>query len=502
MQLTTQAAQKVWANVTYTAPTSINTRDSVNAAKTHTSIWTGNAGTSDITDCGNWEEAVFPKVGSTVIVPSYASPAPVFPNGLAGRVIALTNTVGNYKLVNKVNVNTKNVVPVYSTVTVADGSFSNSNLIPNNNYVIRPSKNNDLGKSSGVNASDVLFVQRHILNSAKLNSAYKLIAADVTGDKIINATDVLRIKRLILNTDTTFTKGAGVNKVDRLWEFVDSAYVFPDTTNPFSFKDSIVVSATLNSTTANKTFIGVKLGDVNYDWQASQARGVNVEPIELQYSISNGQLAMDNEVIKTRITANNFKDLVGMQYTLQFNKDNYDLMGIENNNLIVDYNKTQANNNGLISMLWTDAQAKEKSFSSNDELFTLVFKQKTNTRSTNNLQLTINNSITDIAAWDKDYNQHNIILTKKEITNELFSVSPNPTSGNIKVSLVSKINQTVSFELTDAKGKAILKQAIELQKGSNNFTLNLKQNGNLTTGIYFLKAVGFDDENVKRIMVK
>ncbi len=495
---TSQPAQKAWANLTYTAPTSINTRDSLNAAKTRTSVWTGNAGTSDITDCGNWEEAVLPKNGSTVIVPSYASPAPVFPNSLAGRVIAIPQTGNTYKLVNKVNINTKSSVTLYATTTVADGSFLNSNLIPNNSYVIKPSKNNDLGKSSGINATDVLFVQRHILNTTKLNSAYKLIAADVNGDKIINATDVLRMKRMILTTDTTFTKGAGVNKVDRLWEFVDSAYVFPDTTNPFPFKDSIVTSATLNSTAANKTFIGVKLGDVNYDWQASQARGVNPEPIELQYSISNGQLAIGNEVIKIPITSNNFKDLVGMQYTLQFNNDNYELVGIENNKLIVDYNKTQANNNGLMSMLWTDAQAKEQSFSCNDELFTLVFKQKNKV----DFKMSLSNDLTEIAAWDKNFNQHNIVLTKQNTRNESFSVSPNPTSGEIKVSLVSKINTTISFELTDAQGKTILKQVAELQKGNNSFTLNLKQNGNITTGVYFLKAVGLEGENVKRIMVK
>ena len=87
------------------------------------------------------------------------------------------------------------------------------------------------------------------------------------------------------------------------------------------------------------------------------------------------------------------------------------------------------------------------------------------------MELAISDAITDIAAWDKDYNQHNIILTKRETINdkqetrnESFSVSPNPTSGIIKISIASKINKTVSFELTDAQGKAILKQAAELQK--------------------------------------
>jgi hypothetical protein len=180
-------------------------------------------------------------------------------------------------------------------------------------------------------------------------------------------------------------------------------------------------------------------------------------------------------------------------------------VGIENNTLIIDYNKTQANNNGLISMLWTDAQAKEQSYSNADELFTLLFKQKNK----KDFELSLSNDLTDIAAWDKDYNQHTVILSKREIitnnsplTTSQWSVSPNPTSGEIKVSIVSKTNKTVSFELTDAQGKTILKQVVELQKGNNNFAMNLKKNGNITTGIYFLKAVGIEGENMQRIMVK
>ncbi|MFY7964465.1 MAG: alpha-amylase family glycosyl hydrolase [Chitinophagaceae bacterium] len=498
----TQPAQKVWANVTYTAPTSVDTRSIANSATTRVSIWTSNAGTSDIYDCGNWEEGKIPTNNSVIIIPSFAKIAPVFPNNVSGRIIALTSNTGTYKLVNKVNVATKNSTTTYNKITSTDGAFSNSNLIPSNNYVIKLSKNNDAVKAGGVNSTDVLLVQRDILNTTKLNSAYKKIAADVDGNRIINSVDVLRMKRLILATDTTFTSST---KGNRLWEFVDSAYVFPDTTNPFPFKDSIITNATLNSTNANKTFIGVKLGDVNYDWQASQARGLNLEPIELQYSFGNKQLEANNAMIKIPITANNFKDLVGMQYTLQFNKNDYDLVNIENNKLIVDYNKNQASSKGLISMLWTDAKAEEKSFNRSEELFTLIFKPRTRTL-TNDLNLTLTNDLTDVEAWDKDFNQHNIILTKQQKiqtpNTEQWSVSPNPTSGEIKVSIASKTNKTVSFELTDAQGKTILKQSVELQKGTNNFAMNLKQNGNLTTGVYFLKADGIEGENVKRIMVK
>ncbi len=501
---TAQPAQKVWANITYTAPTTLNTRDVANAATTRVSIWTGNAGTADIYDCGNWEEGKVPNSNSVIKVPSFASPAPSFPNSVSGRVIALSSTTGTYKLVNNANLVSRNNANTYNT-TVINGVYNLSSLVPSesSNYTIKLSKNNDVVKSGGVNATDVLFVQRHILNTTKLNSAYKLIAADVNGDKNINATDVLRIKRLILGTDTTFNS---TTKGNRLWEFVDSAYVFPDTTNPFPFKDSIVAGATLNSNNTNQTFVGIKLGDVNYDWQVTQGRGLALKPLELLYEISKEE---SQNPVRIKVTANNFRDLVAMQYTLHFNNKDFELVGIENNNLNIDFNSKQATENGNITMLWTDKNAVEKTLEDGTELFTLVLRSTNYRLPTSDLKLTISSDITDVAAWDKELNEHNIILSKRatkneqlETRNEFFSVSPNPTNGEIKVTITSKQSNAVSFELTDAQGKAIFKQTVELKKGNNNFILNLKQNGNITTGIYFLKAVGAEGDNIRRVMVK
>jgi hypothetical protein len=384
---------------------------------------------------------------------------------------------------------------------IVSKKYNSSCIDYSDNINLRPNKNNDITKANGINSTDVLFVQRHILNTTKLTSAYKLIAADVNGDKVVNTTDVLRIKRLILGTDTTFTKGSGVNKVNRLWEFVDSAYQFPDTTNPFPFKDSISFT-NLTSNKINQTFIGVKLGDVNYDWNPAVAKGVEAKPVEFVYTVRNEELGIGNSVLRIPITANNFKELVAMQYTLHFNNKDYEFVGIENNKLDIDFNSKQATSNGNISFLWTDKNAVERSLEDGTEIFVLVLKQK----GTGNLELGISDAITDIAAWDKDYNQHNIILSKREKLQtpniEQWSVSPNPTNGEIKVSLVSKVNKTIVFELSDAQGKAIVKQVVELQKGNNNFTMNLKKNGNITTGIYFLKAVGMECENVLRVYLK
>jgi glycosidase len=74
---TTSVGQKYWVDVTYTAPQIVNTRTTADSSVTRVSIWTGNAGTSNIATCGNWEEGKVPVSSSNVIIPAYSSPSPI-----------------------------------------------------------------------------------------------------------------------------------------------------------------------------------------------------------------------------------------------------------------------------------------------------------------------------------------------------------------------------------------------------------------------------------------
>lgn len=73
----TQAAQKLWCNVAYTAPQVVNTRLSTSSPALRVSIWTGNGGNSNMTDCRNWEEGKLPDSLTSVRVPANAGVMPV-----------------------------------------------------------------------------------------------------------------------------------------------------------------------------------------------------------------------------------------------------------------------------------------------------------------------------------------------------------------------------------------------------------------------------------------
>ena len=95
----TQAGQKCWVNVTYTAPAVVNTRTTADSAYNKVAIWTGNKGTNDASDCGNWEEGILPQGSNSTIVTSNAMNKPVVASNVTTQKITVepgaTLTVNN-----------------------------------------------------------------------------------------------------------------------------------------------------------------------------------------------------------------------------------------------------------------------------------------------------------------------------------------------------------------------------------------------------------------------
>lgn len=89
--ISTQPKEKLFVRLIYTAPTAVDTRTAINTPDIAVSIWTGNKNTSDITDCGNWEEGKIPSATTNVIIPANASPFPVFNTNMAINNITIEN---------------------------------------------------------------------------------------------------------------------------------------------------------------------------------------------------------------------------------------------------------------------------------------------------------------------------------------------------------------------------------------------------------------------------
>jgi len=340
--------------------------------------------------------------------------------------------------------------------------------------VILPSKNNDKTIANGVNGTDISLIQSHILKKVILNSPYKLIAADVNSDGSVNGTDIALIKSLILKRITKF---AG----NKLWSFVDSSYKFPVPTKPFPFNDSINI-ASINANQTGKNFVGVKLGDVNFDWNASVlGTGLYTTPIEL----FNDNIFVNNTTTEVRvpIKVKNFRNIMGIQYTLNFNSDVFELKAIENNKLAADYNLDFASE-GKLPILWVDPASEARTVADSSVLFELVFNKKGNLT---NETISLSSDITAINAFDGNYNTVGIkkvsgTITESGATTNNFVIYPNPAKDNVTIK-GAHIN---AVQVIDNFGKVVKLLSL---KDASNPTLQV---GGLTSGGYHLRIMTAD----------
>ncbi len=91
----TNAGQKCWVNVSYQAPAKV-TNTMGDRADTRASIWTGNAGTSTWTDCGNWEQGKVPTASSTVVIPDNGDVQPNVTGNVSISKLIVENGKGSH----------------------------------------------------------------------------------------------------------------------------------------------------------------------------------------------------------------------------------------------------------------------------------------------------------------------------------------------------------------------------------------------------------------------
>ena len=382
-------------------------------------------------------------------------------------------------------------------LTSGNGNYSFTCLSAGTNDTIKLTKNNEITKSNGVTTLDIALLQSHILSKTQLNSPYKIIAGDVNGDGKLTALDIVLMKRLILGIDSTFSNTATGEK--RLWTFVDSSYKFNDLLKPFPYKDSISYNG-LKVSNTNQTFIGCKLGDINWDWNPAIAKLFNssAKAVVLSYDVLKSNT--DN-IIRIPVKISNFKDITGMQFTLNFDSDVLKWSGLNNNLLNVDLGTNHAEE-GKITFLWNDPNNNFKTLNDGTVIMELLFVPNSSL-SIVNCPLSLDGSITAVEAVGKDFQTLGMVLNYAKINTDLteqWVVSPNPVTNHLlKVQMNLKQQKTIVFKLTDNNGKIILEQKKDCTSG--NSTIILAENKVLASGVYYLVANGIEGNMVKKIII-
>ena len=187
--------------------------------------------------------------------------------------------------------------------------------------------------------------------------------------------------------------------------------------------------------------------------------------------------------------------MLSIQYTLNFDATKLKWVGFNNKALNVEVGTNYAGE-GKVTFLWVDGKSEVKTLDDGSVLFELVFKKMDNGEliidNGNTNTLSVDGSVTSVAAYDKEFGVHDVVMRRVEniqpLQQENWLVAPNPTKdGVIQVQMNLKGSKIVVFRLLDEQGRLLLTKQVEGVKGANHFTL---REGNIASGTYYLQAVG------------
>jgi len=206
------------------------------------------------------------------------------------------------------------------------------------------------------------------------------------------------------------------------------------------------------------------------------------------------------------VRVKDFKDVLGLQFTLNFNAAALQFRGVENNRLAMQF-ATNRSEEGQLSFIWNDANNVLAAIPDDEVLMELVFAANNVTEE----EITITSDIAAAELWDGNFKKHAIVkgagkITKSKsmliyFTSESISVTPNPSNGPVQVKLALLKDKKITISLLNQHGKVLQVQTIMATKGANTVSMNLQENNALASGVYYIKAGGIEGGSVKKIVL-
>ena len=369
-------------------------------------------------------------------------------------------------------------VPAF--LTNASGAYG-FEVPANGNYTVTPAKETNV--LNGVTTFDLVLISKHILGNQALDSPYKIIAADANASNSITTFDLVLIRQLILNITNEFPTNTS-------WRFVDKDFAFPNPANPFAttFPETISFNS-LSSDELTADFISVKVGDVNSSAIPNALLGTQnrTRANDLLLAV-NDQALEAGEEYTVDFMAKDFKDILGYQFTLNFDKTLVEVIDVVPGTL----NKLSEANfgltlleNGAITASWNDATI------ANLKDDAVIFSVKVNA-----LNAT---EVSDVFAVNSAYTMAEAYSTTEELgvalefhtangsevaggEFELYQNQPNPFAKVTTVAFNLPTAGTATLSIYDVSGKVIRTFNGNFAKGYNEINVSsdeLSANGML-----------------------
>ncbi|MCB0669648.1 MAG: T9SS type A sorting domain-containing protein [Saprospiraceae bacterium] len=321
-----------------------------------------------------------------------------------------------------------------------------------------------LDPMNGISTADLITIQKHIIGKQSLKNTYREIAADVNNDQRITALDLLVLRKLILGK-------IDVMPVDS-WKFV----------NNINGKEDYTIQSVNEHMRVD--FTGIKMGDVNIDNDPSQSAGRTAKNLVLEIANQKIERAATYEI---DVTASNFRNIEGYQFTLNFDPASINVRDIKMGQAL---DLTDENfgldriSEGIITTSWNAAEA--KNLQEDEVLFTLVVEGVTETAISNVLAVT--NKITSAEAYTGSNELLGVAVNFNGSAVEqgfaLYQNRPNPFKETTAIGFVLPESSDATLTVYDVTGKVLKVVEGSYIKGYNEVSLQ-KSELNATGILYY-----------------
>jgi hypothetical protein len=366
-------------------------------------------------------------------------------------------------------------------MTTNNGIFSFDNMGTGGAYVVTPTKNDD--HANGVSTLDIVMIQRHILGLKKIDSPYRLIAADINKDAKITASDLTELRKVVLGISSSFPNNES-------WRFVDKNYVFQDPSTAISETFPEINYIPAFNQDMNIDFRAIKIGDVNGNVVAN-AQDNNIEGRASRRLSFNtiDQAFKAGEVVTVPMNVTNNEDIAGFQFTINFDADMFSLENVEggiNGMTDANFGFTRLSE-GMIATSYSKAD--NQTLSAGQKVIVLTLKAKTAGSLASGLW--IDSAITPAEAYDND---NNVMKVDFEVTGRtqdvamLYQNTPNPFKATTIIGFDLPQASDAIITIYDVTGKAIKVVKGTYTKGYNSLEINKSELGAAGVMYYTLEA--------------
>jgi len=331
-------------------------------------------------------------------------------------------------------------------------------------------------------------IQRHILGLETITSPYKLVAADINNDQIINGIDLVELRKLILGVYTELPQNDS-------WRFVNTSMSM-DAQYPWPLNEIRMIFGLANDM-MQEDFIGVKVGDIN----GSAITNINEVSTSKSTATALGisyqdKTYVEGEHVTMQFTTDEIVNLSGLQFTL--NTAGLEVVNVTANGLDVSEENYAVLSEDKMTFSWNTSN----SFTGN-ELFTVHFKATNTGKLSQNVSLTSDTTPAEAYAGN-DLRIIPITLIGQDNSEQEFALyqnTPNPVRGTTNISFNLPKSSKVTLTITDVAGKLVYTESGMFQSGLNSVSIDVDELN--TTGVFYYKlATDENSASMKMIVLK